>query len=1291
MTTIGSYAFYDSYNLNTVILSKGVTSIGNQAFYSCDKLFTIINHSELLLSTGSSDYGYVAYYAEQILQDDELETIGDFLFRDATLVAYIGNDEEIVLPQSFNGGNYAIGNRVFYNYTNLTSITIPEKVTSIGDYAFYGCNKLNSVIIPEGVTNIGEYAFYNCKGLNSFVIPESVSSIGNYAFRYCTGELTVNCSIPDASSSSYGMFYDSDFSKITIGDNVTSIGHYTFYDCSNLTSITLPQGLVSIGNYAFDNCNKLSSIEIPQTVSDIGAFAFYKCSSLTSIAIPEGITILKEHTFQFCTLLEYIGLPESLKEIASAAISHCGALTDITIPNGLVSIGNYAFDNSGLMSIVIPSSVTSIGNYAFAGCNNLVTITLPVGVSSIGSSAFSNCSSLESMDIPKSVTSIGDNAFSYCRSLTSIVVPEGVSSINSSTFAGCEKLTSVTLPEGIISIGSSAFSNCCKLSSIVIPESVTSIGSSAFYNCDSLVSMAIPENVTSIGTYAFEGCNSLVSVTIPDKVKTLDRYLFQNCSALATVTMGTGVETIRSYVLYNCNLNALLCYAIIPPSIQSNSFYQSTISAIYVPSASVELYRAADVWKDYNILAISDYTANLLTVSYEYGVGVTTVSLDASLNNSKIYYTLDGSDPLSAGILYEAPFEVNSACTLKAIAVCSGFENSNLIDERIVIKNMPTINNFSFSYTRDITYDGAPHDVYVYASNGMGEITLVYRDANGMESTEAPSAVGKYDVSISVAEGPLFYAASFENVASFTISVMDEVEWNTLQELYVQTNGASQWTRKWDMSGGIAAAASFYGVTYRNGHIVELNLSNRNLVGELPVSVLTLPYLERLNLSGNQLTGDLGSLVAGTESISNVSYVDIRNNRFSGNIGAIVTCCPKLEYLYAADNCISEVSPALPEDLYVNLSGQTVEDVLIWDGGVSVENSDNGLPTILTYSHRNQNYNSADLVVEKAWNEDARWSINMSVDAEGDLIELSAQAENYVYYGNSGDTLDVTTSTTMTAYNSIAKMIYRFELGDVNFSDDVDVLDVQSTINFIFKEFQYYPFNHTAANVQNGDSKVNVLDVIALINQLMDENLSVESLTRARAKEVATMVPDAYLYWEGNRLILETEKDIAAFDIVLQETNTLQWNEALGMTMISSAQNGYQRAIAYSLSGRYIPIGKHVLLTSQPCDIASVLVADRAAQKIGVALKASETTGIEKENTERLHCRQQGSWVQLIVDAEYDQLVWEAYTTAGCLMGSGILEDVTEGIVNLFATDSKRTMIVVVRDNNGIVLTQKLK
>ena len=188
-------------------------------------------------------------------------------------------------------------------------------------------------------------------------------------------------------------------------------------------------------------------------------------------------------------------------------------------------------------------------------------------------------------------------------------------------------------------------------------------------------------------------------------------------------------------------------------------------------------------------------------------------------------------------------------------------------------------------------------------------------------------------------------------------------------------------------------------------------------------------------------------------------------------------------------NHFSDVSPALPQNLHVNLSEQTIDDILIWDNEISSENAERSIPTILTYNHTEQNYDYAEWVLNNVWENGTHWSIEMNMDIVNGTSDLSAQADNYVFYGNSGDTLDVTTSATMTAYDSKVKMIYRFKQGDANLSGDVNVLDVQSTINFVFKEFQYYPFNHTAANVQDADANINVLDVIALINQLIAENI----------------------------------------------------------------------------------------------------------------------------------------------------------------------------------------------------------
>ena len=275
--------------------------------------------------------------------------------------------------------------------SSLTSVTIPNSVTSIGDGAFDRCSSLTSVTIPNSVTSIGDGAFNNCSSLTSVTIPDGVTSIGYRAFdgsgiSFLEDTNSIKYLISASGNTAYLINGSSASGNVVLpntlfGASVTSIGDGAFYGCSSLTSVTIPNSVTSIGYGTFSDCTSLTNITIPGSVTSIGDNAFSSCFSLTSVTIPGSVTSIGDYAFGNCSSLTSIIIPDSVTSIGSEAFSSCSSLTSVTIPNSVTSIGYGAFAAcSSLTSIIIPDSVTSIGRDAFGGSDfgySINTITLP--------------------------------------------------------------------------------------------------------------------------------------------------------------------------------------------------------------------------------------------------------------------------------------------------------------------------------------------------------------------------------------------------------------------------------------------------------------------------------------------------------------------------------------------------------------------------------------------------------------------------------------------------------------------------------------------------------------------------------------------------------------------------------------------------------------------------------------------------------------------------------------------------------------------------------------------------
>ena len=574
VTSICSNAFYYMQKISSVTIPDSVTEIGNGAFQGCSSL-TSINLPDNITSLDYRAFYDTGFYNNAANWEDDVLYCGKYLLEVRSSVTSL----------SIREGTLCVADSTL-NYAQIEELSIPASLRSLGsNRLLYWClssltvdssnpfffakdgilysrkdmralrcltTASGSIVIPDGITGIDSDAFASCTQITSVTIPDSVTTIGSSAFSGCTG-----------------------LTSITIPDSVTTIGSSAFSGCTSLASVTIPNSVTTIGSSAFSSCTSLTSITIPDSVTKIGSSAFYNCTGLTSISIGAGVTTLERNLLGNCPKLSRITV--SADNSALCAISNVLFNKDrtelllypqaktgssYTVSGSTKIIAPYAFAGCSLTSVTFYNNVTTVGDYAFSDCSKLTSVTFYYGATTVGNSAFRNCSSLTTLTLPTSLTTLGDYAFYGCASLTSATIPSMVTSLGQSVFANCTSLTRVTIPDGVTAIGVSAFSGCTKLKNVNIADSVTAIGASAFSGCASLTNVKFPGRLASIGNYAFSGCSNLATATFAgDAPKDWGYSVFSGTASGFKLSVPAGNTTWTSSSYYDSTAKTYRGYA----------------------------------------------------------------------------------------------------------------------------------------------------------------------------------------------------------------------------------------------------------------------------------------------------------------------------------------------------------------------------------------------------------------------------------------------------------------------------------------------------------------------------------------------------------------------------------------------------------------------------------------------------------------------------------------------------------------------------------------------------------
>lgn len=389
--TIGTNAFHNCQDLESITLPASLETIESSAFSSCRKLSEIrlpasLKAIQSYVFDGCSSLETV-FYDGSLARWSQINTSNDFLGdscpslvmgdytaqfipvednpydypppKTVTITKYTGKESTVILPSTINSWPVTkIGEDAFQDNTTITSVTIPGSVTEIGANAFAGCTNLTSVnyiggdwskltiqsgnpAVEDAAKDAANEQLFDFE----FILNNTAVVVTNYKCKGTAADVTIPSRYKGkpVTAINNAAFPNSAVTSVTIPDSITSIPDAAFVNCSKLTNISIPNSVTYIGFSAFSSCTSLKSITLPSSLSTIGNSAFAGCPSSMTVTYPGSKTqwdaifkgsnndVLENHLI--CAMLEATFNPDNGKSISTQTIDRGGKFTKPAAPS----------------------------------------------------------------------------------------------------------------------------------------------------------------------------------------------------------------------------------------------------------------------------------------------------------------------------------------------------------------------------------------------------------------------------------------------------------------------------------------------------------------------------------------------------------------------------------------------------------------------------------------------------------------------------------------------------------------------------------------------------------------------------------------------------------------------------------------------------------------------------------------------------------------------------------------------------------------------------------------------